>query len=84
MCAQANPEFERAVDETGWYEHIRTILCAAYRVRDLLDVDAASALVHCSDGWDRTAQTARPPPLAHSLVSIAAHLCALPACPGGL
>ena len=58
---QSNPEFEKAVEECGWYEHIKTIFQAAYRVRDLLDVDSTTVIVHCSDGWDRTAQTVPPP-----------------------
>ncbi len=44
---------------TKWLDHIRAILAAANRITELLDKEQASVLVHCSDGWDRTAQMVR-------------------------
>jgi len=44
---------------TKWLDHIRAILAAANRITGLLDKEQASVLVHCSDGWDRTAQMVR-------------------------
>jgi len=43
--------------KTGWLESIRQLLVAALTVARLLhDCDRRLVLVHCSDGWDRTAQ----------------------------
>jgi myotubularin-related protein 1/2 len=44
---------------TKYLDHIRAILAAANRLTELLDKEQASVLVHCSDGWDRTAQMVR-------------------------
>jgi hypothetical protein len=44
------------VDSTGWMNHVRLLLSASVRVTDVMDREGASALVRCSDGWDRTAQ----------------------------
>lgn len=41
---------------TKYLDHLRAILAAANRLTELLDKEQASVLVHCSDGWDRTAQ----------------------------
>lgn len=44
------------VEKCGWMEHIRKVLRAATLVTHLISVARSSVLVHCSDGWDRTAQ----------------------------
>jgi len=45
--------------KTGWLESIRQLLAAALTVARLLhDRDRRLVVVHCSDGWDRTAQVA--------------------------
>uniref|UniRef100_A0A915JYV0 phosphatidylinositol-3,5-bisphosphate 3-phosphatase n=1 Tax=Romanomermis culicivorax TaxID=13658 RepID=A0A915JYV0_ROMCU len=44
------------LDETHWLEHIRLILNGAARIVDKIENHKTSVLVHCSDGWDRTAQ----------------------------
>lgn len=36
--------------------HIRAILASAKQVVSLVNKDKRSVLIHCSDGWDRTAQ----------------------------
>mgnify|MGYP001987623610 CR=1 FL=1 len=40
----------------GWLEHIRKIIKTAADVATLIHQERSSVLVHCSDGWDRTAQ----------------------------
>ncbi|XP_063059680.1 myotubularin-related protein 1b isoform X2 [Engraulis encrasicolus] len=45
-----------AVDATHWLEYIRLLLAGAVRIADRLESGKTSAVVHCSDGWDRTAQ----------------------------
>jgi len=45
-----------AVEGAGWYTMVRTILTASWRVAHAMATQKRSVLVHCSDGWDRTAQ----------------------------
>ncbi|CAB3368858.1 Hypothetical predicted protein [Cloeon dipterum] len=44
------------LESTLWLKHIRYILAGAIRIVDRLENHKTSVLVHCSDGWDRTAQ----------------------------
>lgn len=44
------------IESTHWLEHIRQILAGAVRIADKVESNKTSVLVHCSDGWDRTAQ----------------------------
>ncbi|PVD34717.1 hypothetical protein C0Q70_05994 [Pomacea canaliculata] len=44
------------IEATHWLEHIKVILAGAVRVADKVESNKTSVLVHCSDGWDRTAQ----------------------------
>jgi hypothetical protein len=44
------------VEETGWLEHVRTVIGSSILVAEKLSKEGCSVLVHCSDGWDRTAQ----------------------------
>jgi len=48
-----------SLESTQWLDHIRSLLILAVQIADVLtpgSEEAASVLVHCSDGWDRTAQ----------------------------
>ena len=47
--------FYKNLDDTKWLAHIQTILAGAGRVVAEI-LERRSVLVHCSDGWDRTAQ----------------------------
>ncbi|XP_028401912.1 myotubularin-related protein 2-like [Dendronephthya gigantea] len=44
------------LEATHYLEHIKLILAGAVRIADSVDRCRTSVLVHCSDGWDRTAQ----------------------------
>ncbi|XP_030045283.1 myotubularin-related protein 1, partial [Microcaecilia unicolor] len=44
------------VDGTHWLEYIRMLLAGAVRIADKVESSKTSVVVHCSDGWDRTAQ----------------------------
>lgn len=44
------------VEASGWLSHLRLVLTGVVRIVQMLDVDGASVVVHCSDGWDRTSQ----------------------------
>eukprot|EP00730_Choanoeca_flexa_P003422 TRINITY_DN11408_c0_g1_i4.p1 TRINITY_DN11408_c0_g1~~TRINITY_DN11408_c0_g1_i4.p1 ORF type:complete len:539 (+),score=70.23 TRINITY_DN11408_c0_g1_i4:2-1618(+) len=45
------------LEATGWLKHSKTILAAAVAIVDKV-TRGKSVLIHCSDGWDRTAQLA--------------------------
>ncbi|KAJ1113365.1 hypothetical protein NDU88_001611 [Pleurodeles waltl] len=44
------------LESTHWLEHIKLILSGALRIADKVESGKTSVVVHCSDGWDRTAQ----------------------------
>ncbi|KAM9274025.1 myotubularin isoform 3-T5 [Morus bassanus] len=45
-----------SLESTHWLEHIKLVLTGAIQVADKVSSERSSVLVHCSDGWDRTAQ----------------------------
>ncbi|CAH0518390.1 unnamed protein product [Peronospora belbahrii] len=45
-----------SVESTRWLDHVRLVLDGALKIARVLELEGASVLVHCSDGWDRTAQ----------------------------
>ncbi|XP_061566661.1 myotubularin-related protein 1a isoform X2 [Cololabis saira] len=45
-----------AIDQTHWLEYTRLLLAGAAKVAYKLESGKTSVVVHCSDGWDRTAQ----------------------------
>lgn len=45
-----------SLEATHWLQHVRAVLAGALRVAHRLEGAKGSVLVHCSDGWDRTAQ----------------------------
>ncbi|KAG2456653.1 MTMR2 protein, partial [Polypterus senegalus] len=44
------------LESTHWLEHIKLILAGALRIADKVESGKTSVVIHCSDGWDRTAQ----------------------------
>ncbi|XP_048270601.1 myotubularin-related protein 2 isoform X4 [Bombus affinis] len=44
------------IESTVWLKHIKYVLAGALRIVDKVENHKTSVLVHCSDGWDRTAQ----------------------------
>ncbi|XP_013183474.1 myotubularin-related protein 2 [Amyelois transitella] len=44
------------IEASCWLKHIKCILAGAVRIVDKVENHKTSVLVHCSDGWDRTAQ----------------------------
>lgn len=49
-------EFFKAVDSSGWLRHLKALFDCGKFIADSVDT-GISCIVHCSDGWDRTAQT---------------------------
>ena len=52
---EANHWFS-ALEATRWLEHIKALLIAANVCAALVHHESVPLLIHCSDGWDRTAQ----------------------------
>jgi myotubularin-related protein 1/2 len=44
------------LESTMWLKHIKCILTGAVKIVAKVETHKTSVLVHCSDGWDRTAQ----------------------------
>ncbi|GMF19613.1 unnamed protein product [Phytophthora fragariaefolia] len=44
------------VEDTKWLSHVRRVLSGALQVARALEAQGTTVVVHCSDGWDRTAQ----------------------------
>uniref|UniRef100_A0A1A8ETN2 Myotubularin related protein 6 n=1 Tax=Nothobranchius korthausae TaxID=1143690 RepID=A0A1A8ETN2_9TELE len=49
-------DFLVGLEGSGWLRHIKAVVDAAVFLTRAVTVEGASVLVHCSDGWDRTAQ----------------------------
>lgn len=47
--------FLSGLESSGWLKHIRSILETAWFIARAV-TNGVSVVVHCSDGWDRTAQ----------------------------
>ncbi|XP_050687156.1 myotubularin-related protein 6-like isoform X2 [Eriocheir sinensis] len=48
--------FISGVESSGWLKHVRSVMDTAVFITAAM-MEGVSVLVHCSDGWDRTAQT---------------------------
>eukprot|EP00092_Neocalanus_flemingeri_P006263 GFUD01006737.1.p1 GENE.GFUD01006737.1~~GFUD01006737.1.p1 ORF type:complete len:639 (-),score=187.44 GFUD01006737.1:255-2171(-) len=44
------------LEATHWLDHVKQILAGAVKIADKVENHKTSVVVHCSDGWDRTAQ----------------------------
>ena len=59
LCLNATPAdvgWSQAIHDAGWLMHLRTILSGALFCSQAMHRHGQNVLVHCSDGWDRTAQ----------------------------
>lgn len=53
---QTMTQYLKGVDGSGWLKHLRSLLeCGRFIAESIMR--GISCVVHCSDGWDRTAQT---------------------------
>lgn len=55
--SQAGESFLDCLESSGWMKHIKCVIETSYFIAKAVNDERASVLVHCSDGWDRTAQT---------------------------
>ena len=44
------------LDNTQWLHHLHCILHSAVKIASMVENSKTSVIIHCSDGWDRTAQ----------------------------
>lgn len=51
-----NKKIMSKIESTGWNNLVHTILSMSAEIACLVNDKSQSVLVHCSDGWDRTAQ----------------------------
>ncbi|XP_075899597.1 phosphatidylinositol-3-phosphate phosphatase MTMR7-like isoform X2 [Nelusetta ayraudi] len=49
-------DFLEGLENSGWLKHIKAVLDASVFIAKAVAEEGVSVLVHCSDGWDRTAQ----------------------------
>lgn len=49
-------DFLTGLENSGWLRHIKAVMDAGVFLAKAVKDENASVLVHCSDGWDRTAQ----------------------------
>ncbi|POI36091.1 hypothetical protein CIB84_000154 [Bambusicola thoracicus] len=59
VCETKSPsmsDFLTGLENSGWLRHIKAVMDASVFLAKAVKDEKASVLVHCSDGWDRTAQ----------------------------
>ncbi|XP_013879589.1 myotubularin-related protein 7a [Austrofundulus limnaeus] len=59
VCELRSPsmsDFLEGLESSGWLRHIKAIVDAGVFIAKAVAEEGVSVLVHCSDGWDRTAQ----------------------------
>ncbi|XP_038144132.1 myotubularin-related protein 7b [Cyprinodon tularosa] len=56
MRTPSMTDFLWGLENSGWLKHIKAILDAGVFIARAVADEGVSVLVHCSDGWDRTAQ----------------------------
>uniref|UniRef100_A0AAQ5XSI9 Myotubularin phosphatase domain-containing protein n=1 Tax=Amphiprion ocellaris TaxID=80972 RepID=A0AAQ5XSI9_AMPOC len=56
MRAPSMSDFLWGLENSGWLKHIKAVLDAGVFIARAVADEGVSVLVHCSDGWDRTAQ----------------------------
>ncbi|KAK3728847.1 hypothetical protein QZH41_020231 [Actinostola sp. cb2023] len=49
--------FLSGLEASSWLKHIKTVMDTSVFIAKAVIREKASVVVHCSDGWDRTAQT---------------------------
>ncbi|KAM4662129.1 phosphatidylinositol-3,5-bisphosphate 3-phosphatase MTMR8 [Discoglossus pictus] len=59
VCEMKSPsmsDFLTGLENSGWLRHIKAVMDAGVFLAKAVRDEKVSVLVHCSDGWDRTAQ----------------------------
>uniref|UniRef100_A0A672MHZ4 Myotubularin related protein 7b n=1 Tax=Sinocyclocheilus grahami TaxID=75366 RepID=A0A672MHZ4_SINGR len=66
LVAPSMSDFLWGLENSGWLKHIKAVLDAGIFIAKAVAEDGVSVLVHCSDGWDRTAQACKICICAHT------------------
>jgi len=53
---ESNGNWLDALISSGWQRHVHSVLQVSRFIAHAVGIEGRSVLVHCSDGWDRTAQ----------------------------
>ncbi|MDP2438857.1 MAG: myotubularin family protein, partial [archaeon] len=53
---EGNDRWLSDLEATGWFQHLKKIMAGVLHIVHLIEDEGASVVIHCSDGWDRTAQ----------------------------
>jgi len=53
---EPDSDYFSKLEDSQWLSWIHTLLQSSVKICDALDVEGASVICHCSDGWDRTSQ----------------------------
>ncbi|XP_058495983.1 myotubularin-related protein 7b isoform X2 [Solea solea] len=56
MRSPSMTDFLWGLENCGWLKHIKAIMDAGVFIAKAVSDEGVSVVVHCSDGWDRTAQ----------------------------
>lgn len=51
----AHTRFLTQLDNTGWLQLVSKIFIGVNKILETLKIHKVNVLVHCTDGWDRTA-----------------------------
>lgn len=54
---QSNIQFLNTLEKSEWLKHIKTVIDTSIFISEAVNDQNVNVVVHCSDGWDRTAQT---------------------------
>jgi myotubularin-related protein 6/7/8 len=55
MKSPSMNSFLSGIEASGWLRHVKAVLDTSLFISQAVQ-DGVSVVVHCSDGWDRTAQ----------------------------
>ena len=57
MVYPTNISFITGLEKSEWLKHIKAVIDTSVFIMEAVNEQNVNVLVHCSDGWDRTAQT---------------------------
>ncbi|XP_014670869.1 PREDICTED: myotubularin-related protein 6-like [Priapulus caudatus] len=60
VCELKDPGMSDCLEglqSSGWLKHIKSVMDTSLFIASAVGEEGISVMVHCSDGWDRTAQT---------------------------
>ncbi|XP_002164142.1 myotubularin-related protein 6 [Hydra vulgaris] len=46
----------KGIEDSGWLKHIKSVMDTSLFIAKAISIEKRTVVIHCSDGWDRTAQ----------------------------